>query len=83
MAQKIVDSRIRELIGPFIVLHHVERSKTVAIDQDRVIKRYSTSQTRLCYYSTLCAIDLYSFIPLSILVIAYDTLFDIIIELGL
>ena len=44
--EKIVNNRIGELIGPFTVLHHEERSKIVAIDQGGVIKRYSTSQTR-------------------------------------
>ena len=32
-----------ELIGPFNVLHDEERSRIVVIDQDGVIKRYSTS----------------------------------------
>ena len=39
-----VNNSIREFIGPFTVLHHDERSKIVAIDQDGVIKRYSTSK---------------------------------------
>ena len=38
--------RIGEFIGPFSVLHHDERSYIVTIDQDRIIKRYSTSQIR-------------------------------------
>ena len=45
--ERIVNNRIREFIGPFTVLHHDERSKIVAIDQDGVIKRFSTSQIRL------------------------------------
>ena len=44
--EKIVNIRIGEFIGQFTVLHHDERSMIVAIDQDEVIKRYSTSQIR-------------------------------------
>ena len=44
--EKIMNNRIRELIGPFTVLHFNERSNIVAIDQDRFTKRYSTSQIR-------------------------------------
>ena len=42
----IVNNREGEINGPFIILHHDERSKIVAIDQDSVIKRYLTSQIR-------------------------------------
>ena len=42
--EKIVNNRIGEFIGPFTLLHHDDRSKTVAIDQDGVIKRYYASQ---------------------------------------
>ena len=42
----IVNSHIREFIRQFTVLHHYERSKIVAIDQDEAIKRYSISQIR-------------------------------------
>ena len=38
--------RIGEFIGSFTVLHHDERSKIAAIDQDGTIKRYSSSQIR-------------------------------------
>ena len=44
--EKTVNSRMGEFIAPFTVLHQDKRSKIVAIDQDRVIKRYSTSQIR-------------------------------------
>ena len=44
--EKKVNSYIGHFIGPFIVLHHDERSKVAAIDQDGAIKRHSTSQTR-------------------------------------
>ena len=42
-----MNKRRRELTGPFRVIRHDERSKTVAIDQDGVVKRYFTSQIRL------------------------------------
>ena len=45
-SEKIVNSRIGELLGTLNVLQHDERSKTFPIDQDRVIKRYSASQIR-------------------------------------
>ena len=44
--EKIVNNRIEEFIGPFTALHNDERSAIVAIDQDGVIKRYSSSQIR-------------------------------------
>ena len=44
--EKIVNRRIGEFIGPFTILHHNERYKIVAIDQDGAIKRYSSSQIR-------------------------------------
>ena len=45
--EKIVSNRIGELIGPFNVLHYDECCKIIPIDQDGVIKRYSTSEIRL------------------------------------
>ena len=39
-----MSNRIGEFIGSFTVLHHDERCKSFAIDQNGVIKRYSTSQ---------------------------------------
>ena len=44
--EKIVNNCIGHFIGPFTVLHHDERSNAAAVDQDGVIKRYTTSQTR-------------------------------------
>ena len=44
--ENIVKNHIGEIIGPFTVLHHDERSKIVAIDQAGMIKRYSSSQIR-------------------------------------
>ena len=44
--EKIVNSRIGEVIGSFTVLHHDECSKIVFIDQNGAIKRYSTSKIR-------------------------------------
>ena len=38
--------RIGEFIRPFTVLHRDESSKIVALNEDGVIKRYSTSQIR-------------------------------------
>ena len=40
-SQKIVNNRIGEFIGPFIVLHHDECSNIVAKDQDAAIRRYT------------------------------------------
>ena len=45
-SEKIVDNRIGGFIGLFTVLHRDERSKIFAIEQDGVIKRYTTSQIR-------------------------------------
>ena len=42
-----MNNRIGEFIEPSTVLHHDKRSKIVAIDQDGVIKRYSTTQVQL------------------------------------
>ena len=39
-------TQIGNFIGQFTFLHHDERSKTVSIDKDEVIKRNSTSQIR-------------------------------------
>ena len=44
--EKIMNNRIGEFIALFTVRNCYERSKIVAIDQDGVIKRYSTSQIR-------------------------------------
>ena len=46
LREKTVNNCIGEFIGPFPVMHHYKRSKTVTIDQDGVIKRYSRSQIR-------------------------------------
>ena len=54
--EKIVKGRIEEFIGPFTVPHHNECSKIVAKDQERVIKRYSTSQIRP-FWEQLSMID--------------------------
>ena len=42
--QKIINNSVGEFIEQFTVLHHDERYKIVAIDQDEVIKRYYPSQ---------------------------------------
>ena len=47
MRENILNIRIGEFIGLFTVLYHDGRSKIVSIDQDRVTKRYYTSQIRL------------------------------------
>ena len=41
-----MDTKIGEFTVPFVVLYCDERSKLVPIDQNGVIKRYSSSQIR-------------------------------------
>ena len=38
--EKIVNNRIGEFIGPFIVCQHDERCNAISIDQEEAIKRY-------------------------------------------
>ena len=44
--ENIVNNCIIEFIGSFTVLHHHDRSRIVALGQDGVSKRYTTSQIR-------------------------------------
>ena len=44
MVRGVVNYGIGEFIEPFTVLHHDERSYIAALDQDGVVKLYSTSQ---------------------------------------
>ena len=44
--EKIVNCRIYKFIGSYMVLHHDERSNTISIDQNGVVKRYSPLQIR-------------------------------------
>ena len=44
--ERTVNNRMGEFVGPITVLHHDERSKIVAMDQDGITKRHSSSQIR-------------------------------------
>ena len=45
--ERIINIQIREVIGPLIIIDNCKRSRIVSIDQDGVIKQYSTLQIRL------------------------------------